>query len=35
MYRYSSENLQFAKMDLGRWPRIAKEFNINIGGECP
>jgi len=30
--KYSSENLQFAKMDLGRWPRIAKEFNINIGG---
>eukprot|EP00959_Pyramimonas_sp_CCMP1952_P362249 7586751-Pyramimonas_sp.AAC.1 len=30
--KYSSENLQFAKMDLGRWPRIAKEFNISISG---
>jgi len=30
--KYSSDNLQFAKMDLGRWPRIAKEFNISIAG---
>lgn len=30
--KYSSDKLQFAKMDLGRWPRIAKEFNVSITG---
>jgi len=30
--KYASSKLQFAKMDLGRWPRIAKEFNIHTGG---
>lgn len=40
-HRYASSKLQFAKMDLGRWPRIAKEFNIHTGGvsriyrKCP
>lgn len=30
--KYSSSQFQFAKMDLGRWPRIAKEFNISTSG---
>jgi len=24
--------VQFAKMDLGRWPRIAKELNVSLSG---
>lgn len=30
--KYSSPTFQFAKMDLGRWPRIAKEFGISTSG---
>mmetsp|Transcript_4339 Transcript_4339/g.5795 ORF Transcript_4339/g.5795 Transcript_4339/m.5795 type:complete len:283 (+) Transcript_4339:101-949(+) len=30
--QYTTETLQFGKMDLGRWPLIAKEFNIHTGG---
>lgn len=26
------DDVQFAKMDLGRWPRIAKELNVSLSG---
>ncbi|KAK3270573.1 hypothetical protein CYMTET_21034 [Cymbomonas tetramitiformis] len=33
--KYSSEKLQFGKMDLGRWPLMAKELNVSMKGTSP
>lgn len=33
--RYSSDTLRFAKLDLARWPHVAKEHRIDMAGASP
>lgn len=31
--KYSSEHLRFGKMDVSRWPALAKKYKISVRGE--
>ena len=30
--RYTTPLVKFAKLDVGRWPRVAKQYGIHVGG---
>lgn len=34
-FRYGTECLRFAKVDLSRWPGIGKDYNIDLSGASP
>jgi len=34
-FRYGTDRLRFAKVDLSRWPGIGKDYNIDLSGASP